>query len=511
MSEKKNGRDFWSSKYGLILAMAGNAVGLGNFLRFPVQAAENGGGAFMLPYIICFILIGIPLMWIEWGIGRHAGVLGKGTTFGVSNALNVDKGIQVFSLLGIWIPLIISIYYIYIESWTLGYSLNFLLGNFESGFTDIGMKMNFFKSTFADYIGSSESGKTIMSPSLFAYSCFVLTVFINYKIISKGISKGIERFVKIAMPALFIMSIFMVIYVLTLKTPVSSSINGLNFLWSPNLDYLFSPRVWIAAAGQVFFTLSLGFGAIVTYASFVRQGDDIALSGLTSASINELIEVVFGGSIVIPAAVAFLGVSGAVLVAQSGAFSIGFIAMPAIFDGLPFGSYIGFIWFFLLFIAGLTSSVGILQPVVTFVSEELNSYQKRSSQLVMFVIFIFAQCVIFFPGFLEEFDFWAGTIFLVVLALTEILIFILYIAPGDHVRTINLGSMIRVPNIFNQVFRYYLPALLAILFISWLIQDVQSDNSIIFKFNFWSQLARIVLLGLFIGIFLLVAKKVFQK
>ena len=182
MSEKKNGRDFWSSKYGLILAMAGNAVGLGNFLRFPVQAAENGGGAFMLPYIICFILIGIPLMWIEWGIGRHAGVLGKGTTFGVSNALNVDKGIQVFSLLGIWIPLIISIYYIYIESWTLGYSLNFLFGNFESGFTDIGMKMSFFKSTFADYIGSSESGKTIMSPSLFAYSCFLLTIFINYKI-----------------------------------------------------------------------------------------------------------------------------------------------------------------------------------------------------------------------------------------------------------------------------------------------------------------------------------------
>jgi len=97
------------------------------------------------------------------------------------------------------------------------------------------------------------------------------------------------------------------------------------------------------------------------------------------------------------------------------------------------------------------------------------------------------------------------------LALTEILIFTIYIAPGDHVRTINLGSMIRVPTIFNQVFRYYLPALLAILFISWLIQDVQSDNSIIFKFNFWSQLARIVLLGLFIGIFLLVVKKVFQK
>ena len=130
--EENNNRDFWVTKYGLILAMAGNAIGLGNFLRFPVQAAENGGGAFLLPYIICFICIGIPLMWIEWGIGRHGGSIGKGTTFGISTKFNSNKVLQIASLLGIWIPLIISIYYIYIESWTLGYSLKSLFGELQS-------------------------------------------------------------------------------------------------------------------------------------------------------------------------------------------------------------------------------------------------------------------------------------------------------------------------------------------------------------------------------------------
>ena len=227
----------------------------------------------------------------------------------------------------------ISIYYVYIESWTLGYSINSLLGNLQSNLVDPSAKMSFYGDIFKDYIGINKSS-IFLTPSFYAYACFLVTIYINYKILSKGIVNGIERFVKIAMPALFLMSIFLVIYTFTLKTSVSTSLEGLNFLWTPDLGYLSNPRVWIAAAGQVFFTLSLGFGAIVTYASFIKKDQDIALSGLTSASINELVEVVFGGSIVIPAAVAFLGISGAVLIAQSGAFTIGFIAMPVIFDGI---------------------------------------------------------------------------------------------------------------------------------------------------------------------------------
>ena len=109
-------RDGWATKYGLILAMAGNAIGLGNFLRFPVQAASNGGGAFMIPYLICFLLIGIPLMWIEWGIGRRGGQLGKGTTYGISKELKAPSFVKISCLLGVWVPLVVSIYYIYIES-----------------------------------------------------------------------------------------------------------------------------------------------------------------------------------------------------------------------------------------------------------------------------------------------------------------------------------------------------------------------------------------------------------
>ena len=324
-------RDGWATKYGLILAMAGNAIGLGNFLRFPVQAASNGGGAFMIPYLICFLLIGIPLMWIEWGIGRRGGQLGKGTTYGISKELKAPSFVKISCLLGVWVPLVVSIYYIYIESWTLGYSIKALLGDLESSKIVSSEKMGYFTSFLNNYTGFNKINDLgLQAPSIFSYMCLLITVLINYSILKKGISAGIEKFVKIAMPLLLIMSLFLAIYVLTIKTDASSAILGLNFLWNPDLSYLSQPKVWIAAAGQVFFTLSLGFGAIVTYASFIKNDEDIALSGLTSATLNEIIEVVFGGSIVIPAAVAFLGISGAVLIANSGAFSIGFISMPAI-------------------------------------------------------------------------------------------------------------------------------------------------------------------------------------
>jgi NSS family neurotransmitter:Na+ symporter len=503
-------RDFWLTKYGLILAMAGNAVGLGNFLRFPVQAAENGGGAFLLPYIICFLIIGIPLMWIEWGIGRYGGSIGKGTTFGISNKLKIKRPIQILSLFGIWIPFVISIYYVYIESWTLGYSIKSLLGDLQSNLSNPTNQMNFYGEIFKNYIGVNNDS-IFMKPSFYAYSCFLLTIFINYKILSRGIVNGIERFVRIAMPTLFIMSIFLVIYTFTIKTSVSSSVEGLNFLWSPDLSYLSNPRVWIAAAGQVFFTLSLGFGAIVTYASFIKKDQDIALSGLTSASINELVEVVFGGSIVIPAAVAFLGISGAVLVAQSGAFTIGFIAMPVIFDGIAYGNFIGFIWFFLLFIAGLTSSIGILQPVITFVVEEFNYTQQKASLLVVSIILVLSQCVIFLPEFLDEFDFWAGTIFLIILALVEIIIFVFYISPKNPVEEINRGGLIKVPTFFNKIFTIYLPVFLVALFVSWLLQDLNSPDSIVLKDSVWSILSKIVLLGIFTFLLAIVFRKVYKK
>ena len=258
-------RDGWTTKYGLILAMAGNAIGLGNFLRFPVQAASNGGGAFMIPYLTCFLLIGIPLMWIEWGIGRRGGQLGKGTTYGISKELKAPSFIKISCLLGVWVPLVVSIYYIYIESWTLGYSIKALLGDLESSKIVSSEKMGYFTSFLNNYTGFNKINDLgLQTPSIFSYLCLLTTVLINYSILKKGISAGIEKFVKIAMPLLLIMSLFLAVYVLTIKTDVSSAISGLNFLWNPDLSYLSKPKVWIAAAGQVFFTLSLGFCLLYT-------------------------------------------------------------------------------------------------------------------------------------------------------------------------------------------------------------------------------------------------------
>ncbi len=494
-------RENWATRYGLILAMAGNAIGLGNFLRFPVQAAGNGGGTFIIPYLICFFLIGIPLMWIEWGIGRKGGQLGKGTTYGIAKKLRAPSFLKISCLLGVWVPLIVSIYYIYIESWTLGYSLSSLSSELQSGAIDSNSKMTFYKEFLNDYTGFESNNKYgIQIPSLFAYSCLLITVVINYLILKRGISSGIEKFVKVAMPMLLVMSVFLIIYVLTIETENSSAIEGLNFLWRPDISYLLLPKVWIAAAGQVFFTLSLGFGAIVTYASFISHDKDIALSGLTSATLNEIIEVVFGGSIVIPAAIAFLGISGAIIVANSGAFSIGFIAMPAIFDGLDYGPFLSFTWFFLLFVAGLTSSIGIIQPAITFFKEELNWSRKRSVNFVILLIFAFSHLIIFFPKFLNEFDFWAGTIMLVVLAILEICLYNIYISPDEPIKEINRGSLINIPSFFNFIFKYLLPILLVLLLGSWVISDLNSSNSLILQNDKWTILSRISLIIVFLGL-----------
>ena len=492
-------RDVWATKYGLILAMAGNAIGLGNFLRFPVQAASNGGGAFMIPYLICFVLIGIPLMWIEWGIGRRGGQLGKGTTYGISKELKAPSFVKISCLLGVWVPLVVSIYYIYIESWTLGYSIKALVGDLESSKIVSSEKMGYFTSFLNNYTGFNKINDLgLQTPSIFSYLCLVITVLINYSILKKGISAGIEKFVKIAMPLLLIMSLFLAIYVLTIKTDVSSAILGLNFLWNPDLSYLSQPKVWIAAAGQVFFTLSLGFGAIVTYASFIKNDEDIALSGLTSATLNEIIEVVFGGSIVIPAAVAFLGISGAVLIANSGAFSIGFISMPAIFDGLPYGNILCFIWFFLLFVAGITSSIGIIQPAITFFNEELNFSRIKSVNIVMLIVFFFVNFIVFFPNFLSEFDFWAGTIMLIVLALLEVYLYNFFISKNSAVEEINRNSLIKIPKFFDLIFKYLLPIFLIVLLVSWVFSDIYSSSSSILKNDLWTLFSRLILILIFI-------------
>jgi len=151
-----------------------------------------------------------------------------------------------------------------------------------------------------------------------------------------------------------------------------------------------------------------------------------------------------------------------------------------------------------------------LQPVITFFSEEFSFTQKKSSFVVIILILILSQFVIFFPGFLDEFDFWAGTILLIILAIIEIIIFVFYIAPDDPVASINHGSLIKVPKFFNKIFKFWLPMLLITLFLSWVFQDINSEASIILRKSLSTYLSRLILISLFLAFLGLVYKKVFK-
>ena len=604
-------REHWQSRIGLILAMAGNAVGLGNFLRFPNQATEHGGGAFMIPYLIAFLIVGIPLMWTEWAMGRLGGSKGHGTTPAIFYMLWKNKLAKYIGVLGIWIPLVVATYYVYIESWTLGFSVMYLLGlapHPQQGVDDPNQYLKPFVEFVNNYIGAH--GGVLMEPSLWAYLFFILTFAVNVYILYRGISGGIEKFVKWAMPTLFIIAVVLMFRVLTLDIPTGqlvlkkpnesvllfsdngkmeivvpkggvlelktlsgetiekldpkgeekkvfiflkkgslylktpkgeeklsydsllleskgpveilangekrsfkklqavitvpkrSSLQGLDFLWHPDWGKLKDPNVWIAAVGQIFFTLSLGFGAIITYASYIRRDQDIALSGLAAASLNEFAEVILGASIAIPAAVAFFGVANAILIAKQGAFNLGFVSLPAIFSNMEAGQFLGFLWFFLLFIAGVTSSVAILQPMIAFLEDEFGFNRKTAVALTSVIVFFGAQAVVFLAGFLDEMDFWAGTFFVIVLGLFEVILFYWIYDAKKAWEEINRGGLIKVPSLYYYIVRYITPLFLLGLLLGFILNNILGAKGGETTLVQW--IARFYLLALYIFLSILV-------
>lgn len=465
----KGGRAHWGSRIGLILAMAGNAIGLGNFLRFPVKAAANGGGAFMIPYFCALLFLGIPLMWVEWTMGRHGGVHGHGTTPGMFSLLWRHPVAKYLGALGIALPFTIVVYYNFIESWTLGFAwfsgtgkyfgltTRDAMGHFLRGFQ--GAEQNAFFSSWLPII-------------LF----FALTLAINYYFLRKGIAKGIEVLAKIGMPVLFVFGIVLAARVLTLGHPAAgvASVNeGMGFMWNPDFSQLGHATVWLVAAGQIFFTLSLGQGIINTYASYLREKDDVTLNGLSTSMTNEFAEVILGGTIAIPVAVAFFGVVETKLIAQEGAFNLGFQSLPVIFQKIPLGQVFGAMWFFLLFIAGITSSVAMTSPAIAFLEDEFKWKRAKAVNAVFAVLAACAVLVVAFFrfGFLDELDFWAGTFGLVVFATIEIILFSWVFGVKKGWEDMHQGADLKVPGVFKFVLKYITPVYMLIVLGAWTYQE----------------------------------------
>ncbi len=482
-------RETWASRVGVILAVTGSAVGLGNFLRFPGLAAKYEGGAFMIPYFVAFLLLGLPIAWAEWSMGRYGGSRGYNSSPGIYRTIWKSRFAPYLGVIGMIIPVIIYMYYVYIEAWCLAYAIRYICGAMGKFGDDPAAYATFF----SQFVGQGGNGNALTTPGegilgsaiFFLVICFV----INFVLIYRGLTKGIEWFCKWAMPALIVCALIVLVRVLTLGTPDPSKpdqnvIEGLGFMWNPSTERitlwqsLAKPQMWLEAAGQIFFSLSIGFGIIITYSSYLHKNDDVALSSLTAAAGNGFCEVALGGLITIPAAFVFLG-HQVITAAERGelsTFSLGFITLPNVFNQMGAAGWIfGFLFFFLLFLAAVTSSLSMLQPAIALMEEGLGLGRKASVALLGFITAVGSAFVVYFSEnllALDTFDFWIGSFAIYILATAQVILFGWVLGIGRGFEELNRGAEIRIPNFVKYILKYVSPVYLIVIFVAWCYMEL---------------------------------------
>lgn len=463
----------WSTRLGVILAVSGSAVGLGNFLRFPGNAAENGGGAFLIPYFIAFLLLGIPIGWAEWTMGRYGGRKGFHSAPAIMGVWGRGPVARYFGSFGVLVPLVIYFYYVMIESWCLSYAWSYASGGIGIGSDQsVAQQVIASEQFFQETTGSNFNGilaQNELHPSVIFWG---ITFAINIFFLYRGLSRGIETFSRWAMPAMVVLGLIVLVRVLTLGTPdpglpEQNVAAGLNFMWNPDFAALGNFQTWLAAAGQIFFSLSVGFGVIINYASYMKKDDDIVLSSLTASATNEFFEVALGGMITITAAVVFLGVV-ATQANTGGTFSTGFSALPVVFARMPWGDLFGAIWFFMLFLAAITSSLSMLQPVKAFFEEALGLSHTGATTLVSGICIVGNFFVLWFSKglvALDTLDFWVGTFMIFVVAGTQIICFSWVFGVDKALDEAHRGAQLGIPRIFRFIIKYVSPTYLIVIFL----------------------------------------------
>lgn len=490
MDHKRAARESWGTRIGVILAVTGSAVGLGNFLRFPGLAAQYEGGAFMIPYFIALLLLGLPLAWGEWAMGRFGGARGFNSSPGIYRAIWPHRAAAYIGVLGMIVPVVIYMYYVLIESWCLAYAWFYLSGQMtqvgqaarQASSAGAVISKGPFQDFLLDFIGARANGSAFTpTGSFFLALCFLL----NFWLIYRGLTRGIEKFCLYAMPALVLCALIVLVRVLTLDNILA----GLGFMWNPrggSADFwsgfsrsITNPKMWLDATGQIFFSLSVGFGIIITYASYLKPDDDIALSSLTSCAGNEFCEVALGGMITVPAAFIFLG-AAAVTSAAGSSFNLGFMTLPMVFELMPLGRWVGFVFFLLLFLAAITSSLSMLQPAIALLEEGLGLTRRSSVPILGFVTLCGSTFVMYFSSdtlALDTFDKWVGTLCIYVLAMFQVILFGWVLGPQRGLEELDRGAEIRVPRIVGALLKYVAPVYLFVIFIAFVIGEYRQGAS----------------------------------
>ncbi len=480
MSEQKQQ---WGSRLGVILAVAGSAVGLGNFLRFPGQAADNGGGAFMIPYFCALIFLGIPIGWAEWTMGRYGGRKGFHSAPAIMGVVGKGRVARYLGVTGILIPLGVSFYYTFIEAWCLYYFIEYVGAIFGGTAVGVGSNAPLAEQTassgahFAQMVGSGGHGSLFDGGLAPVVWIFILVFSINIWLVRRGLSGGIETFCKWAMPAMAVCAAFVLVRVLTLPDHGNGQnvSNGLGYMWNPDFKALLEPKAWLAAAGQIFFSLSVGFGVIINYASYMKKKDDLVLSGLTASATNEFFEVGFGGMITLTAAFIFLGLAGVADAVAAGTFSLGFTTLPVVFAHMPAGNWFGALWFFMLFLAAITSSISMYQPTLAFIHETLGVTRDKAIAIVATIGLIGSGWCIYFSGgmsALGTIDNWVGTFLIVVLAAVQVICFAWVWGMEPGMKEAHHGARLRIPKVMWFVIKWVAPTYLLVAIGSFVWKDL---------------------------------------
>lgn len=341
-------RSSFSGKLGFVLAAAGSAVGLGNIWRFPYLAAKYGGGTFLFIYLILAVTFGFTLMTAEIAIGRKTGLSA------ISAFTTLDKRFKFLGILASAVPIIIFPYYSVIGGWVVKYFFVFVTG---SGHTAAG------DSYFTDFIGGT------FEP----IGWFFLFIAVTAVIVGFGVEQGIEKVSKFMMPILVLLTLFVALYGLT----IDGAMDGLSYYLKPHMADV-SAKTILAAMGQLFYSMSLAMGIMITYGSYMKKEDHLE-SSVRQIEIFDTGVAFLAGLMIIPAVFAFSGGDSSALQAGPGLM---FITLPKVFGNMKFGNVVGTVFFLLVFFAALTSAISLMETIVSILRDKLGWTRKGTCVFV---------------------------------------------------------------------------------------------------------------------------------
>jgi len=447
-------REQWGSRAGFILAAVGSAIGLGNIWRFPYMAYENGGGAFLIPYIFALITAGIPFMIMEFGMGHKY----RGSAPKVFSSLGSRW--EWIGWMQVMVALIISIYYVAVIGWTFnytGFALNQSWGTDPKGFF------------FGEYLGLTGSPLELGGIRWSILGACTLAWGITWLACTSGIRKGIERACKILIPLLFILVLVLIARVVTLP----GATTGLNFLFQPDFSKLTDFSVWADAYGQIFFSLSLGFAIMLAYSSYLPEKSDINNNAAMTVFINCGFSMLAG--VMIFAVLGHMAHETGQSVSDVAGAGVGlaFITIPAAINTMPAPAFIGTLFFVCLSMAGVSSHISIVEAVCSSFIDKFGWSRKATVSAVCG--FGFAVTIIFCTGggllILDIVDHFINNICILGLALLEIMLLSYVIKLNDLQKHVNATSDFPVGGLWKACLSIITVLVLGYTFIMNLVTD----------------------------------------